>query len=134
MSGGRSGGQSLVEVALVLPVFILAIVGLFDVGRLVFAYNTVSNAARQAVRVAIVDQQQARVEAKATDALISLDLPAVTVTYAPCPTSPARIGCPVSITVAYAWRAITPLIGDLVGDVTVGATTTMPIERVFSSP
>ena len=43
-SGGR--GQSLVEFALVLPVFVLVLVSLFDLGRGVFAYNTLTNAAR----------------------------------------------------------------------------------------
>jgi Flp pilus assembly protein TadG len=49
-------GQALVEFALIVPVFILLLVGLFDLGRGVFAFNTISNAAREAARVAIVDQ------------------------------------------------------------------------------
>lgn len=47
-------GQSLVEFALVVPMFLLLLFGLIDAGRLVFANNTVSQAAREAVRVAHV--------------------------------------------------------------------------------
>jgi len=39
-------GQALVEVALILPVFILVLVGIFDLGRAVYAFNTLSNSAR----------------------------------------------------------------------------------------
>lgn len=50
--GGR--GQALVETALVLPIFLLILFGLIDVGRLVYANNMVSQAAREGVRVAAV--------------------------------------------------------------------------------
>ena len=45
-------GQTLVEFALVLPVFLLVVFGLFDVGRLVFTNATISQAAREGARVA----------------------------------------------------------------------------------
>ena len=50
----KSRGQTLVEFALILPIFVLLLVGIFDFGRAIYAYNTISNAAREAVRVAIV--------------------------------------------------------------------------------
>ena len=52
----RSRGQALVEFALALPVLLVIFMGLFDFGRAVFAYNSLSNAAREGARVAIVDQ------------------------------------------------------------------------------
>jgi len=45
-------GQGLVEVALVLPIFLLVIFGLFDVGMLVYTNSTLSQAARESARVA----------------------------------------------------------------------------------
>ena len=51
-----SRGQALVEFALILPVLLLLIFGVVDAGRLIFTYNTVSNAARDGARVAIVNQ------------------------------------------------------------------------------
>jgi hypothetical protein len=47
-------GQSLVEFAVILPVFILLLVGFFDFGHVVWANNAVSTATREAARFAIV--------------------------------------------------------------------------------
>ena len=44
-------GESLVEFALVLPLFVLLIVGVFDLGRAFFAFIAISNAAREGTRV-----------------------------------------------------------------------------------
>ncbi|HEX2193415.1 MAG TPA: TadE family protein [Candidatus Limnocylindria bacterium] len=47
-------GQSLVEFAIILPVFLLIVVGILDFGRVVWATSAVTNAAREAARYAIV--------------------------------------------------------------------------------
>ena len=52
-SAGR--GQSLVEFALVLPIFLLLLFGLIDAGRLVYHNTVLSQAAREAARVASVE-------------------------------------------------------------------------------
>ena len=49
------GGQSLVEFALVLPVFLLLLFGLIDMGRYVYLNSTLSQAAREGARVAAVE-------------------------------------------------------------------------------
>jgi Flp pilus assembly protein TadG len=51
----RQRGQGLVEFAIVIPIFFLVIFGLFDGARLVFAWNGVSQAARDVARVAAVN-------------------------------------------------------------------------------
>jgi Flp pilus assembly protein TadG len=50
----RQGGQALVEFSLAIMVFIVMIVGLFDVGRGVYTYNGVSEAAREIARITAV--------------------------------------------------------------------------------
>jgi Flp pilus assembly protein TadG len=47
-------GQAMVEFALVIPVFILLMVGLFDFGRVIWVNDTLASAAREAARFAIV--------------------------------------------------------------------------------
>ena len=47
-------GQSLVEFALLLPLMLLIITGLFDVARAVWEENTLAYAAREGTRFAIV--------------------------------------------------------------------------------
>lgn len=49
-----TAGQALVEMALVLPMFLLLFLGAFDFGRVIWAHNTVETAAREAARYAIV--------------------------------------------------------------------------------
>jgi len=51
----RRRGQSLVEMALVLPILLLLLIGLIEFGRAFFIYAVVSNAAREGVRAGIVE-------------------------------------------------------------------------------
>lgn len=75
----QSRGQTLVEFALILPILILLLVGIFDFGRAVYAFNTVNNAAHEAARLAVVDQncnaigQAARQHASSLDVSWSYD-------------------------------------------------------------
>lgn len=164
-------GQSLVEFALVMPIIFLLIVAVFDMGRAVFAYTTLANAARQGARVAAVNQlypaesitlcnESMPVEdpfpdgiptwsARACTASAATSLGihpgGVTVRYStpsgsslacpvgpsPSTTTPFHVGCIASITVTYHWTAITPVIGNLMGDIAMSATSQMPVERVF---
>ena len=47
---GRTRGQTLVEFALVFPLFALLLFGLIDVGRLVYINNAISEGAREGAR------------------------------------------------------------------------------------
>jgi len=50
----RSAGQALVETALILPVFLMLLMGIVDLGRAVWATTSLASAAREATRYAIV--------------------------------------------------------------------------------
>jgi Flp pilus assembly protein TadG len=50
----KTRGQAMVEFALIFPIFILLLVGMFDFGRVVWVNNTLATAAREAARFAIV--------------------------------------------------------------------------------
>ena len=54
--GGTTHGQALTEFALIFPVLMLILLGVVDLGRGVYAYAAVSNAAREGGRTAIVNQ------------------------------------------------------------------------------
>ena len=134
-------GQTLVEFALILPVFLLLLMGIFDFGRAVYAYNTISNAARQAVRLAIVDQEPAKIQDLAAQHASSLgiDPSTVTITFvnpdlssgAPCDNVPVLNGCVVEVTVPYTYTAATPLIGNIIGPISMSATSRLPVERTY---
>ena len=52
---GRQDGQTLVEFALVLPIFLLVVFGVFDLGRAVYTNSVVSQAAREGARLAATE-------------------------------------------------------------------------------
>ena len=56
LAGRRSRrGQSLVEFALVAPVFFLVLLAIIEAGRFMFYYETLNNATREGARYAIVN-------------------------------------------------------------------------------
>jgi Flp pilus assembly protein TadG len=136
----RSRGQAMVEFALIFPIFIAMVLGVFDAGRLIYTQNTIGNASREGARVAIVNQHPTTVDQHVRQTMLGIvsdpSVAQVTVTYAgtQCVPLPIRIGCLVTVNVTYSWQAITPVIGTLIGPRTVTASTTMPVERVFSAP
>lgn len=125
MRRNDSRGQTLVEFALILPIFLLIVLGLFDVGRGVYAYNTIANAARSAARVAIVNQDPAVIRAEARQAGVALGLSDADIDLVPCD----ELDCSYAVTITYDYQAATPLIGALF-DPTLSSTAEMPIENV----
>ena len=46
----KSRAQAMVEFAIVLPILVVVLIGLFEVGRVIFIYAAVTNASREAAR------------------------------------------------------------------------------------
>ena len=68
-------GQTLIEFALIFPLLMFLLVGLFDLGRAVFYYSSLSNAVREAARTGIVKEyggyvNDADFESQITDKVI----------------------------------------------------------------
>jgi len=157
---GRAPGQALVEFAFVFPIIALLVFGFIDVGRAVLTANTLTNAARQAARVAAVNQvdpvagpwacrEDHPVEdpsnpqwtfrgcAAAAGAVAGLDASDVTIAYAApagsdieC-TSEVNVGCIVTVTVAADFVPVTPVAGQIIGAISMTASSSMPVERLF---
>jgi hypothetical protein len=137
-------GQALVEFALVIPIFLLVMIALFDLGRAVFAYNTLTNAAREGARMAIVNQYEPtiRSRAKSQTAIVELDDPSVTVEFrqvnadgTPDMSDEGKVGCPavgclaiVSFEATY--YPITPIISNILfgSGVTFSAKSVLSVE------
>jgi Flp pilus assembly protein TadG len=54
----RSSGQELVEYALILPILLVLLLGIMELGLAVFNYDTMSNAAREAARTGIITRDE----------------------------------------------------------------------------
>ena len=145
-SSDRSRGQALVEFALVIPIFLLFLVALFDVGRAVFAYNTLTNAAREGARLAIVNQYEPSIiqHAKNSSAIIELDVPNVEVDFyqvnddgTPDKTTPCAlvaVGCLAVVSFQATYHPITPIVSNIMfkNGVTFTAESILSVE--FSCP
>ena len=151
MSRGHGRGQSLAEFALVFPIFILIVVAIFDLGRAVFVYNGLTNAAREAVRLAIVNQDKDLVRDRAQDMALGIGITsdaAATTSYwsrvggiddvkanAECGADvPMRVGCIAVVEPQATWQAITPIIGNLIGPITLTARSELAVEFVCPNP
>lgn len=111
-------GQSLVEVALILPVLIVIMSGLLDLGRLYFAYVAVTDAAGEGAAYAAIHpddldgiveraQDASRGQVVIDEDLVEFD----------CPTCPGvQSGHSVTVTVTYSFTLVTPFVADMVGD------------------
>jgi hypothetical protein len=157
---GQGHGQALVEFAFIFPLIALIAFGFIDIGRAVFSYNTLTNAAREAARVAAVNQLDPadppwechadrpvedpadphwtfRGCAMSAGRTVGVDGAEVTVAYAAPPgvtlecQLELNVGCIVSITVVSDFVPITPVAGQLIGPISMSATSQMPIERLF---
>lgn len=121
-SDSKSSGQSLVEFALIIPIFMLVVVGLMDGAFAVFNYGTVSNAAREGARTAIVDQDPVAVQNAVEDSAVGLDPDRLTVTLTPCST----MACEYVVKVDYVYRSF--FLGDFFTP-TLTSTVAMPVEN-----
>ena len=146
VTGDRSGGQSLVEFALVMPIIILLLLGILDLGRGVFAYNTLAEAARQANRLAIVDQDAGRVQAEAVAYAPAVGLTAADVavcfktsgsTQRSCQSpstnncgTAVQIGCLAIVTTRTTFTPIAPLISLFIPSLQISSTSIGPVEHV----
>jgi hypothetical protein len=128
-------GAAAVEFALVLPILVLIIFGIVDFGRLLHAQIVVSEAAREATRVAALVTESAAV-ARADEAAASLDPTGAAITTdfverCPATPDPAR---DTKLTVSYDFKFVTPVFlalgfGGSDGTLTVSSTSVMPCLR-----
>ena len=142
----RSRGQALVEFAFALPIFLMLLMGIVDLGTAVFTYNSLTNAAREGARLAIVNQDTARIIQRAEQqvSIAEITAPNVTIhfyqealdgtpdTTSTC--SPVAVGCLAVVTFEATYHPLTPIIGNIVfkSGVTFTAKSVLTVE--FSCP
>jgi Flp pilus assembly protein TadG len=119
-------GQNLVEFALILPIFMIIVLGTIDFGWALKSYITVVNSAREGARYGIVcpdtdNQIQQRVSDFSNNQITSTD---VTVAWKDASTNNSVARCTseayVEVTAGYDHDFITPL-GNLLSAVTGGS-------------
>lgn len=117
-------GQATVELALALPLAVLILAALFEIGLLVTDQVRLVNAAREAARAAVVDPDP---EA-AREAARAAGLDGIEVSVTPRPEQRVQ-GEPLKVSLSYQPGGRVPLIGELFARATLDATATMRIEQ-----
>ncbi len=141
-------GQALVEFALVLPVFLLLLFGLIDVGRYVYTWNALNHAAREGSRYGSVAgwadscnlSRKVCIEQTTVSRLAGVP---TTVATATCQRYAAGASTPTNITVGSCrtndlltvttkiddFSFLTPVIGQIVGSVSVTGTSQVTLNQ-----
>jgi Flp pilus assembly protein TadG len=118
-------GQELVEYALILPIFLLILMSILDLGRAVYYYSAIHNSAREGARYGIVfPNDLSGIEDVVRQKSVGLDPAELTVTTSLPDEDTIRV------VVTFRFIAITPIAGALLGsnEVTLGSQATMRIE------
>jgi Flp pilus assembly protein TadG len=101
-------GQTLVEFALILPLFLLMFFAMVDFGRGFYTWLLVTNAAREGALVAATQQAPAAVQARINDALGGLNQADLTITLTNVQDSRGQA---VEVDLAYDFEYVTPIGG-----------------------
>jgi len=136
---GRSRGQSLAELALVLPVILLIVMVALDFGRAFFSWVTITNASRVAASYAasypdtwnVGSEYNTRVQQELTTNAICPLAGAFNPTFIDGPDANATtkdFGDSARVSVQCNFRILTPVVGSVVGNnLQMSATSTFPI-------
>ena len=106
-------GQSAVEFALILPVLLMTVFGILDLGRAVYSQMVMSNAVREGCRVAVVQSNSNAtvIQAVRTKAAgVALQAGNITIS------GPRTPGTTVTVAASFTYLPVTPLISNIVGN------------------
>jgi len=123
----KSRGQSMVELALILPIVLLVVLGIIEFGRAFFIYTVVSGAAREGARYGITQPKDlAGITAAARSRLVLLSPNAVAVDVTwddgsnPIPDYLIKLGkSRVVVEVQTQFTMITPIISSIFPETTI---------------
>ena len=121
-------GQALVEFAIILPILLLLVMGIFEFGMLLNSYLTVQNVAREGARLGIVGGTDVQINNLIDE--ISPTLTPADLIVSVTPTSGNRTsGNKLTVYVTYNYHTTVPIIGALINNIVVlRAETSMRIE------
>lgn len=129
-------GQSLVEFAMVLPLFLVLLFGLVDFGRAFFSWMVVTNAAREGARAGAVQKDWPAMQTAIYNSMCNpypdnCSLETSKLTLTPTGVNGPR-GSEVSVKISYAFAYATPL-GDILALIPGSTALSTPVITGYSS-
>lgn len=129
----RRRGASVVEFALVAPVFILLVFGMVELGRMVMVQQLLTNASREGARRAILDGSTVSEVQDVVEQYLantSVRVPRENITVSPDPED-AAFGDPITVSVSVPFESVSWLPAPMfLGGTNMEATTVMRRETV----
>jgi Flp pilus assembly protein TadG len=121
----KERGQDLAEYALILPIFLLVIFSIFDMGRAVYYYSALQNSVREGARYGIIYPEDITgIENIVRQKAVGLNVNDLNI-YTSYPS-----GDTIQVRATFQFHIVTPIIGALFGtnELTFSGQTTMHIE------
>jgi hypothetical protein len=134
----RNRGQALVEFALALPIFLVMMMAVFDLGRAIYMYNGVAEAARELARVtsvypgtplgsepqtaAVLATQKHLIPALGNPTFACVDIDGSSIT------KPCVAGMQVKVVIVAPYAPVTPGLS-LVGTLNLASSSTFSIQQ-----
>jgi len=134
----RSRGQALVEFALVLPIFLMLLMAVFDLGRAIYMYNGVAQAARELARVtsvyagtplgstpetaAVLATQKALIPSLGDPTFACVDIDGSSITKT------CVAGMQVKVVIVAPYQPVTPILS-MVGNIDLASSSTFSIQQ-----
>lgn len=123
---------AVVELAIVLPLFLLLVLGMIEFGRMIMVQQIITNASREGARRAVLDKATAQEITNLLQQYLSNSgIQGATVTVSPNPPSSAGYGEPVRVTVSVPFNQVSWLPAPIfLGGRVLTSTTAMRRETV----
>ena len=121
----KERGQDLAEYALILPIFLIIIMGIFDMGRAVYVYSALQNSVREGARYGIINPDDITgIENVVYQKAVGLDIRGLDI-FTSYPTEDT-----IQVRATFRFQIVTPIIGALFGsnELTFSGQSTMHIE------
>jgi Flp pilus assembly protein TadG len=120
-------GQSMTEFALLLPLLLLLICGIVDMGRLLFAYQSLHMTVQEAVRLGGLGKSDAEIVTYAKGHVQVANATNLDVTIVPAQTA-RKPGQDITVTLSYKLPFITPLVSRIIPVPTLSTNSTIRVE------
>jgi Flp pilus assembly protein TadG len=120
-------GQSMTEFALLLPLLLLLICGIVDMGRLLFAYQSLHMTVQEAVRLGGLGKSDAEIVTYAKGHVQVANATELMVTIVPAQAA-RKPGQDVTVTLSYKLPFITPLVSQIIPVPTLSTNSTIRVE------
>ena len=125
LRGNRQSGQDLVEYTLALPIVLLFLMGILDLGRVVYVYSALHNSVRDGARYGVIrPTDTAGIEAVVRSKTGGLDQAELTVQVVQPDTET------IQVQAIYQFEVVTPFASALIGSNQwqLGSQSTMRVE------